>query len=175
MEAKNADLSALRINRAAEAAATPGGSRRWVTLAVVVGSVGAAVALLFVARGALGSGVEVQLARATLLAPGQADAVLVASGYVVAQRKAAVASKGTGRIVYLGVAEGDRVRAGQVIARLEDSDVRARGGARRTTEHRERTAVVLSLAAPPAPTVFPPSPHAPAVATVTVDPPPAAM
>lgn len=125
MEAKNADLSALRINRAAESAATPGSSRRWVTLAVVVGSVGAVVALLFLARGVLGSGVEVQLARATLLAPGQADAVLVASGYVVAQRKAAVASKGTGRIVYLGVVEGDRVRAGQVIARLEDSDVRA--------------------------------------------------
>src|SRR5205085_1986716 len=49
----------------------------------------------------------------------------VASGYVVAQRKAAVASKGTGRLVYLGVVEGDRVRAGQVIARIEDADVRA--------------------------------------------------
>ncbi len=51
--------------------------------------------------------------------------MLVASGYVVAQRKAAVASKGTGRLVYLGVVEGDRVRAGQVIARIEDSDIKA--------------------------------------------------
>lgn len=59
------------------------------------------------------------------MSPGQADAVLVASGYVVAQRKAAVASKGTGRLVYLGVVEGDRVKEGQIIARLEDSDVRA--------------------------------------------------
>src|SRR5437773_8018143 len=52
-------------------------------------------------------------------------AVLVASGYVVAQRKAAVASKGTGRLVYLGVVEGDRVRAGHVIAQIEDGDVKA--------------------------------------------------
>src|SRR5204863_220050 len=32
---------------------------------------------------------------------------------------------GTGRLVYLGVVEGDRVRAGQVIARIEDADVKA--------------------------------------------------
>src|SRR6185503_13166894 len=44
---------------------------------------------------------------------------------VVAQRRAAVASKGTGRLVYLGVLEGSKVRSGQVIARLEDADVRA--------------------------------------------------
>ena len=50
-------------------------------------------------------------------------AILTASGYVVARRKAAVASKGTGTLVFLGVDEGDRVKKGQVIARLEDSDV----------------------------------------------------
>ena len=49
--------------------------------------------------------------------------MLTASGYVVARRKAAVASKGTGTLVFLGVDEGDRVKKGQVIARLEDSDV----------------------------------------------------
>ncbi|HXK30758.1 MAG TPA: efflux RND transporter periplasmic adaptor subunit, partial [Candidatus Binatia bacterium] len=42
-----------------------------------------------------------------------------------ARRKAAVASKGTGTLVYLGVEEGDRVKKGQVIARLEDADVAA--------------------------------------------------
>jgi HlyD family secretion protein len=41
----------------------------------------------------------------------------------VARRKAAVASKGTGTLVFLGVEEGDRVKKGQVIARLDDSDV----------------------------------------------------
>jgi RND family efflux transporter MFP subunit len=43
----------------------------------------------------------------------------------VAQRKAAVASKGTGTLVFLGVQEGDRVKKGQVIARLDDADVTA--------------------------------------------------
>jgi len=71
----------------------------------------------------LNPGIEVQLVTAALTSPSQASAVLTASGYVVARRKAAVASKGTGTLVFLGVEEGDRVKKGQVIARLEDSDV----------------------------------------------------
>ena len=71
----------------------------------------------------LNPGIEVQLATAALTSPSEADAVLTASGYVVARRKAAVASKGTGRLVFLGVEEGDKVTKGQVIARLEDADV----------------------------------------------------
>jgi RND family efflux transporter MFP subunit len=50
---------------------------------------------------------------------------LNATGYVVAQRKAAVASKATGRLEWLGVMEGSRVRKGEVIARLESRDVAA--------------------------------------------------
>ena len=69
--------------------------------------------------------IDVQLASASLTSPSQADAVLTASGYVVAQRKAAVASKATGRLVYLGVVEGDRVKKGEVLARIEDTDVKA--------------------------------------------------
>jgi RND family efflux transporter MFP subunit len=44
---------------------------------------------------------------------------------VVAQRKAAVSSKATGRLEVLNVEEGDRVKKGAVIARLENSDVQA--------------------------------------------------
>ncbi len=69
--------------------------------------------------------VEVEIGTPSLTNPAQASSILTASGYVVAQKKAAVASKGTGRLVYLGVEEGDRVKKGQIIARLEDSDVRA--------------------------------------------------
>jgi len=125
MEAKSADLSALRINRSAEPA--PGAAaRRWVLPIAVAAGIAAGVAVaLFAARGSFGGAIEVHLTPATLVSPSQANAVLVASGYVVAQRKAAVASKGTGRLVYLGVVEGDRVKEGQIIARLEDSDVRA--------------------------------------------------
>src|SRR4030042_3152050 len=50
---------------------------------------------------------------------------LNASGYVVAQRKAAVASKVKGGLVSLMVEEGSRVKEGQVIARLENEDAKA--------------------------------------------------
>ena len=123
MATKDADLSSLRINRATQGAKAPRGSRSrgkiigwWVALALIV-------AAAFFFKDWFNPGVEVQLATASLTAPSQADAVLTASGYVVARRKAAVASKGTGRLVFLGVEEGDKVSKGQVIARLEDADV----------------------------------------------------
>ena len=50
---------------------------------------------------------------------------LTASGYVVAQRRAAVSSKGQGRLMELNVREGSKVTKDQVLARLDDSDVRA--------------------------------------------------
>ena len=51
--------------------------------------------------------------------------VLNATGYVVPQRKAALASKAQGRLEWLGVLEGSRVKVGEVVARLESKDVRA--------------------------------------------------
>src|SRR2546421_10042442 len=125
MEAKNADLSALRIDRAADPVAPTPGARRWLMIGLPVAGVVVLAAVLLATSGALGSAVPVRLTPATMVSPMRSGAVLVASGYVVAQRKAAVASKGTGRLVYLGVVEGDRVRAGQVIARIEDADVKA--------------------------------------------------
>jgi len=68
---------------------------------------------------------EVQLASVTQAYPYQNQTVLTATGYVVAQRKAAVATKATGRLEWLGVAEGSRVRQGEVIARLENRDMAA--------------------------------------------------
>jgi RND family efflux transporter MFP subunit len=82
-------------------------------------------AFLLFSRGALSSDVEVKTHTVTAISSAQADAVLTASGYVVAQRQAAVASKATGRLEYLGVEEGDQARAGQIIARLESQDVAA--------------------------------------------------
>jgi RND family efflux transporter MFP subunit len=125
MEAKNADLSALRINRAADAAPASPASRRRLAIGLPAAFVVVLLAIGLLMRGGLGAAVPVRLAPATMVSPIRAGAVLIASGYVVAQRKAAVASKGTGRLVYLGVVEGDRVKAGQVIARIEDADVRA--------------------------------------------------
>ena len=91
MDAKNADLSALRINRAERDAERP---PRRVPLWAILGAAALVVAvlLLVVFRGA-GGGMKVRLTPATLVSPTQANVVVIASGYVVAQRKAAVASK----------------------------------------------------------------------------------
>ncbi|MBI3872475.1 MAG: efflux RND transporter periplasmic adaptor subunit [candidate division Zixibacteria bacterium] len=123
-ETAKADLASLRIQRDVPraAAASDGKSRTWVWI-VLAGVV--------VATGGLwawtshGRVIEVQTARVERLAPATVQSLLTATGYVVAQRKAAVASKGTGRLEVLNVQEGDAVKAGDVIARLEAHDVNA--------------------------------------------------
>lgn len=57
--------------------------------------------------------------------PSSSLAVLNATGRVVAQRRASVSSKGTGRLEWLGVQEGQMVKEGDIIARLENRDVAA--------------------------------------------------
>lgn len=74
---------------------------------------------------------EVKVAAVVARTPSQQLAELTASGYVVAQRRAAVASKATGRLVELNVREGSRVKAGEVIARLDAADVQAQIAAAR--------------------------------------------
>ena len=122
MEAKNADLSGLRIDRG-ELGPPPTPVKKYVIGALIACAVFAAAYFLW--NQLFTPPLEVRLVTAALTSPAQNNAVLTASGYVVAQRKAAVASKGTGRLVYLGVVEGDRVKKDQVIARLEDNDIRA--------------------------------------------------
>ncbi len=70
-------------------------------------------------------GPKVQVAPVIKIYPSQAVTLLNASGYVVAQRKASVSSKSTGRLSYLGVEEGSRVKKGEIIARLENEDLAA--------------------------------------------------
>ncbi len=76
-------------------------------------------------RGLLQPAQEVTITTVSLVYPSQAVTTLNASGYVVAQRKAAVASKGTGRLEFLAVEEGSRIKQGQIIARLENADLQA--------------------------------------------------
>jgi multidrug efflux pump subunit AcrA (membrane-fusion protein) len=58
--------------------------------------------------------------------PSREFALLDVIGYVVAPRKAAISSKVAGRLEWLGVSEGSRVKAGEVIARLDSRDVKAK-------------------------------------------------
>ncbi len=137
MATRDTDLSSLRIDRGSRDPGAPRKSKRIKKIVLWGGAVAALVLSFVLLRSWFRPAVEVSLVTASLTSPSQANAVLTASGYVVARRKAAVASKGTGRLVFLGVEEGDKVKKGQVIARLEDADVVA---ARERERHNLRLA-----------------------------------
>ena len=114
------DLSKLRIDRSLAPVQTRR-RRRWLWLtgiAVVVALGGVWFALQPRA-------VAVQTTPIVTTYPSQQFVVLNSTGYVVAQRKAAISSKASGRLEWLGVAEGTRVKAGEIIARLDARDVAA--------------------------------------------------
>ena len=69
--------------------------------------------------------IDVQATTVTVRPAGTQAAVLNASGYVTARRRATVSSKITGKVVEVNVEEGRRVTKGQVLARLDDSTPRA--------------------------------------------------
>ncbi len=125
MEPKDVDLASLKIDRSSMGPGRGRKARRarrvfsWLVVTVILGGISLYLAPF------LSPGIQVQLVTASLTSPAQANSVLTASGYVVARRKAAVASKGTGQLVYLAVEEGDTVKKGQLIARLEAADVLA--------------------------------------------------
>ncbi len=124
MGKNNLDLSSLKIDRTNEN--YQGGKSKKTFIWILISALIIVIAVVIFGTGNLfSSAIEVKLTTANLQSPSQSDAILTASGYVVAQRKAAVASKGTGRLVYLGVVEGDKVKKNEVIARLEDNDIQA--------------------------------------------------
>jgi RND family efflux transporter MFP subunit len=118
MAASAPDISSLRIARDA----TPirrRQRRRWVWLAIVAVALMAAGAWFMLQP-------RVQSVQTTPIVTTYASqqyVVLNATGYVVAQRKASISSKATGRLEWLGVAEGSRVKEGDVIARIDNRDV----------------------------------------------------
>lgn len=84
------------------------------------------LAVVFLAvTGRLTPAVEVTAFKVSATFPSRALTVLNASGYVVAQRKAAVSSKATGRLEKLYVEEGKYVREGDILAVLENKDLQA--------------------------------------------------
>ncbi len=137
---ETADLSALRINRDAEEYHDQG-TKRQPRVLILAAALGVAVILMiyFMVSG-INSAPSVKVGVVTIVSPSQLDAILTASGYVVAQRQAAIASKATGRLEYLGVEEGDEVKKDQIIARLEHNDVdAARNQARANLEMTKAT------------------------------------
>ena len=120
-----ADLQDLRIDRQVRDTARPHGhTARWI---VAAGAVLALLAAGAFAYRSLSAAVEVDTVRvaaanAASAAPGT---ILNATGYIVAAHKIEVGSKVMGKVAWIGVDKGDRVKEGQVIVRLEDEEYRA--------------------------------------------------
>lgn len=91
----------------------------WALLAVLgLAAVGAMVR-------ARNAPVSVSLGSPTVFRAGERNPVVTASGYIVARIRATLSSKVLGRVSWLGVQEGSRVRKGEVLARLEAPDLQA--------------------------------------------------
>jgi RND family efflux transporter MFP subunit len=115
-------LNKLSIDKSRQSASRQKGTNRtrWGVFAVL--------AVILIVAGILAfrnRAVTIETTSVSQFFPTQSFTLLNSSGYVVAQRKAAVASKTTGRMEWLGVEEGSKVVAGQIIARLENKDLEA--------------------------------------------------
>jgi len=116
------DLSKLKIDKSLKTSQPALRTRiKYFVIAFVL----IAIAGLLYITGIITPAVSVEVVSVSQIYPSQTFTLLNASGYVVAQRKAAVASKITGRLISLSVSEGSRVKKGQVIARLENEDADA--------------------------------------------------
>ena len=118
----NEDLSKLKIDRDGTTGGTNRKRKPRPIVAVVITIVLALLLFLYLRSI---TAIEIESATVTTAYPSQSFTLLNATGYVVAQRKAAVASKATGRVEWLGVTEGSKVKKGEVIAQLENKDVSA--------------------------------------------------
>lgn len=124
-ETNNIDLSKLRINHEEQKKTNPLNRSRFRGLIYTAGFLIVSLIIFYFIKNSISPVELVELTTISRVSPSQANAILTASGYVVAQRKASIASKATGRLVYLGYEEGDRVKKGQIIARIESADVEA--------------------------------------------------
>jgi len=113
------DLSKLRIDKSVR---TFHPTKRKKLIYFILAMVVIIILGFLYLSGIISPSVPVEIVSISQIYPSQTVSQLSASGYVVAQRKAAVASKITGRLVSLMVEEGSRVKKGQVIARLENDD-----------------------------------------------------
>jgi HlyD family secretion protein len=142
-------LRQLKIDKSHKEAHGGGGGGNGVRLALIAGAV--VVALLAVGAGgwAFVAHRPVEVKTATAVSPSanaEAGAVLQATGYVTARRQATVSAQITGTLTEVLIEEGDRVKKGQVLARLEDNALRASLDAARASAAAARATVVQTQA-----------------------------
>lgn len=113
IDTKHADLQGLRIDRSAPAGEPAPWTRRYILIGIGVVVLLSVAALAYRILSPNASEVEVVRAEAENgMGPG--GIVLTASGYIVPHHKINVNSKVTGRVAWIGVEKGDKVKQGQV-------------------------------------------------------------
>ena len=125
MSELNTNLESLRIDH--DARHRGPGWWFWVSLALIVAAVTGG-GVWWLAGGSIvqATPVTTTAVQTELIGDAASTAtVLNASGYVTARRRATVSSKITGKVVDVLVEEGMRVKAGQILARLDASTVQA--------------------------------------------------
>jgi HlyD family secretion protein len=125
-DTRHEDLRSLRIDRSLRdgGGEPPAWSRRFILGGIALVILLGIVALAY--RWLSATTPEVEVVRATAEGNNIAGStVLSASGYIVAHHKISVNSKVTGRVAWIGVEKGDKVKEGQVLVRLEDQEFRA--------------------------------------------------
>ena len=126
IDAKHEDLQSLRIDRTERGAGNgepPAWARRYILIGIVIVAV---LSLSALAYRMLSRDVpEVEVTRASAESSDVGGTVLSATGYIVAHHTINVNSKVTGRLAWIGVEKGDKVKEGQVLVRLEDQEFRA--------------------------------------------------
>src|SRR5262245_9027907 len=121
MDNLSTELNKLKIDKTKRAEVRPPlGKGIWLALVLVV--LAGLSALAFLRRPPAATAVQVVRPRVESMAQ---SAVLVATGYVIAHHKIQVGSKIGGRVEWIGVEKGARVKRGQVVVRLEDREYRA--------------------------------------------------
>jgi HlyD family secretion protein len=115
------ELNKLKIDKS-KRVQPASGSKATLVIVVFLLALGIGTAIYFLRRPAAAPTVEVIRPRTQ---NSSQSAVLVATGYVIAHHKIQVGSKIAGRVAWIGVEKGDRVRRGQTVVRLEDREYRA--------------------------------------------------
>ena len=128
IDTKHEDLQSLRIDRSQRGDSggePPAWARRYIVGGIAVVVVLGLIALAY--RAFSSDAPEVEVVRATAETSGNdaGGTVLSATGYIVAHHTINVNSKVTGRLLWIGVEKGDKVKEGQELVRLEDQEFRA--------------------------------------------------
>ena len=130
MDSRQKDLSVLQIDPSRKESLEPKGKTPWGPVLYV----GAGVVFVLIVgvafSGIFAQAPEVEVQRVTLerSVGSSGSVVLTAGGYIVAHHTIQVSSKVVGRVAQIGIEKGDKVKEGQVLVRLEDTEFQAQLG-----------------------------------------------